>query len=121
MVRKPRERIASPPGAHDPSRRVAAAAPAPKPTRSAAASFNTSACGTPKSCERRLGGNGGEGAAELKVAGRTIKESGFDRLFQQVDGLSDVDSIALFAPAALGLAASCKDAWPLRSSSSCCS
>ena len=121
MVRKPRERIASPPGAHDPSRRVAAAAPAPKPTRSAAASFNTSACGAPKSCERRLGGNGGEGAAELKVAGRTIKESGFDRLFQQVDGLSDVDSIALFAPAALGLAASCKDAWPLRSSSSCCS
>ena len=71
--------------------------------------------------EARLGGNGGEGAAELKVAGRTIKESGFDRLFQQVDGLSDVDSIALFAPAALGLAASCKDAWPLRSSSSCCS
>ena len=55
------------------------------------------------------------------MAGRTIKESGFDRLFQQVDGLSDVDSIALFAPAALGLAASCKDAWPLRSSLSCCS
>ena len=45
------------------------------------------------------------------MAGRTIKESGFDRLFQQVDSLSDVDSIALFAPAALGLAASCTDAW----------
>ena len=50
-------------------------------------------------------------AAEVKVAGRTIKERGFDSLFQQVDGLSDVDIIALFAPAALGLAAYCTDAW----------
>ena len=30
------------------------------------------------SSEARLRGNGGAGAAELKVAGRTIKESGFD-------------------------------------------
>ena len=71
------------------------------------------------SCEARRRSNGGAGAAELKVAGRTIKESGFDRLFLHVDGLSAVDSIALFASAALGVAASCTDSWPVRSSSSC--
>ena len=34
MPRKRRERVASPPGAHDPARRVGAAPPAPNPTRS---------------------------------------------------------------------------------------
>ena len=63
------------------------------------------------SCEARLCGDGGEGTAELKMSGRTSKESGFDRLFLLVDSLSDVDSIALFPLAALGLAASCTDAW----------
>ena len=71
------------------------------------------------SCEARLRGNGGAGAARLKVAGRTIKESGFDSLFLLVDGLSIVDIITLFTSAALGLVASCTDAWSLRSSSSC--
>ena len=61
--------------------------------------------------EARLCSDGGEGTAELKMSGRTSKESGFDRLFLLVDSLSDVDSIALFALAALGLAASCTDAW----------
>jgi len=47
-------------------------------------------------------------------------ESGFDWLFLLVDGLSAVDIIALFASAALGVAASCTHLWPLQSSSSCC-
>ena len=72
------------------------------------------------SYEARLRSNGGAGAAELKVAGRSIKESGFGSLFRLVDGLSVVAIITLFASAALGLTASCRDAWPLRSSSSCC-
>ena len=71
------------------------------------------------SCEARLRGNGGAGAAELKVGGCTNKESGFDSLFLLVDGLSIVDIITLFTSAALGLVASCMDAWSLRSSSSC--
>ena len=50
-------------------------------------------------------------AAEAKVAGCTIKESGFGSLFLLVDGLSVVDIITLFVAAALGLAASCTDAW----------
>ena len=54
------------------------------------------------------------------MAGRTIKESGFGSLFLLVDGLSVVDIITLLASAAVGLAASCRDAWPLRSSSMCC-
>ena len=71
------------------------------------------------SCEARLRSNGGAGAAELKVGDGTIKESGFDSLFLRVDGFSTVDITALFAPAALGLIASCTVAWPLRSSSTC--
>ena len=46
-------------------------------------------------------------------------DGGFDSLFLLVDGLSIVDIITLFTSAALGLVASCTDAWPLRSSSSC--
>ena len=71
------------------------------------------------SCEARLRGNGGEGAAELKVGGCTNKESGFDSLFLLVNGFSIVDIITLFTSAALGLVASYTDAWSLRSSSSC--
>ena len=59
-------------------------------------------------------------AAEVKVSGRAIKESGFGSLFLLVDGLSVVDIITLFASAALGLKASCRDAWPLQSSLTCC-
>ena len=45
---------------------------------------------------------------------------GYDCRFLQVDSLSAVDIIVLFASAALGVAASCTDAWLLRGSSSCC-
>ena len=51
-------------------------------------------------------------AAEAKVAGRTIKESGFGWLFRQVDSLSAVDIIQLFASAALASRRHCVDAWP---------
>ena len=84
-----------------------------------AASFTTSANGVSSSCEARLRGTGGGRAAELKVGGRAIKESGFKWLFLWVDGWSAVDIIALFASAALELAASCREEWPLWSSSSC--
>ena len=50
------------------------------------------------------------GAAEVKVSGRAIKESGFGWLIQQVDSLSGINIIALFASAALASAACCMDA-----------
>ena len=53
-----------------------------------AASVTAGACGASRSCEARLRSNGSAGAAELKVGGRTIKESDIDWLFLRVDGWS---------------------------------
>ena len=58
--------------------------------------------------------------AELRLvlsaaAGSLLHQRG-KRHVLLVDSLSAVDIIVLFASAALGVAASCTDAWPLRSS-----
>ena len=65
-----------------------------------------------RSCERRLRVDGVEGEAELEVGGWTSEESGFDLLFQQAEGMSGINIIALFKLGMLGLAAACMDPWP---------